>query len=798
MPRRWRKVGRDLTSHRVRTLLVVLSIAVGIFAVGVVLGGRGILDLAFGENFAKSHPRSIEFATSAFDEHMLREVSRAPGVSEAEGRRTASLRYRPAGAASGATWKTIALTAAPDWSRAKINRVFAEDGAPWPPRRGEIVLEQSARLAAKLRAGDRISVEAADGTPKTLRVAGFAHDINSFPAMFTGFINGYVSSDTMGDLGQDERLNDMLVVLKPGFTTRAEVSREAGTLRDDIIEPAGVRVYATDAPQPGSHRLRDIFAAVSMLLQALGVLALALSGFLVVTTVSAILAQHTRQVGIMKAVGGRSDQITRMYFGMVVGFGVLAVAVGVPAGLLAGRWFADYAGGLLNFGSTKLGTPPWVLALEVAVGILVPLAAAAVPVWLAMRSPVVRAFNATGVSSATFGHGLVDRALGLLRGLPRPVALSLRNTFLRKGRLALTLITLTLASAVVMSVMSVRVSMLRTVDDLSTWWHYDAEVNFVTPSNAAAVEREAERTPGVTAVESWMLNSVSYKRPDGTENEQVFMIGLPHNTAFIVPKVVSGRWLRAGGRDEIVVNTDLISDEPSIRVGDTVRLKVVGDERDWKVVGVVSGQLMGPSVFVERSYLNGVLGANGAVKRTLVQTTEHTKDAEVSVGDHLEQRLKDLGYAVSGVRTMQGMRDNIASQFGILVTFLVIMAVLLAAVGIIGLAGTMTINVLESTREIGVMRSIGASHMAIYGIFITEGIVVGVLSWAMGALLAFPISLALTRLLEKAIKVPLTYVFSFSGVGLWLVIVIGISALASLLPAFRASQVSVRDAIAYE
>jgi putative ABC transport system permease protein len=132
------------------------------------------------------------------------------------------------------------------------------------------------------------------------------------------------------------------------------------------------------------------------------------------------------------------------------------------------------------------------------------------------------------------------------------------------------------------------------------------------------------------------------------------------------------------------------------------------------------------------------------------------------------------------------------------VTFLIIMAVILALVGIIGLSGTMIINVLESTREIGVMRAVGASHGSIYQVFVTEGVVVGVLSWVLGTLLTYPLSLGLVKILEAAITIPLAYSFSWQGVLVWLVVVTAISALASLLPAFRASQVSVRDAISYE
>jgi putative ABC transport system permease protein len=126
------------------------------------------------------------------------------------------------------------------------------------------------------------------------------------------------------------------------------------------------------------------------------------------------------------------------------------------------------------------------------------------------------------------------------------------------------------------------------------------------------------------------------------------------------------------------------------------------------------------------------------------------------------------------------------------------MAGLLAIVGVIGLAGTMSINVLESTREIGVMRATGAGHGDIYRIFITEGLVVGLMAWAIGVVGAIPLSRWLTGLIADAITTPLAYEFSWAGVGLWLATVVVVSVLASVLPARRASQVSVRDAISYE
>ncbi len=804
---RWAKILRDLTAHKLRTMLVVLSIAVGIFAIVVVMGGRGMLIESFGVNFPKSNPMSAEMFTSDFGDLVTAAIGRDPRVAMVEARRSETFRYRvgalagvpdaPAGVTVANRARSISLGASKDWTAQKINKVFPLDGAQWPPARGDVLLETSVRQVTTVKAGDVITVDVGANERRQLRVAGFAHDINAFPSMFSATDSGFVSMDTMGDLKRPTAENVVLLTLQKTGLTRAEASTLAADIRDQTVAPTGVTVFAMNVPTPGSHFLGDIFKAVAILLLALGVMALALSGFLVVNTVSALLTQQTRQIGVMKAVGGRASQITSMYLTLVVVYGLLAIVVGLPLGMAMATWFASYAGGLLNFGTSSSGPPGYTLALGIAVGLVVPIAAAYIPIRIGTRIPVVRAFNATGVDATKFGHGLVDRALGLLRGLPRPVALSLRNTFKRKGRLALTLTTLTLASAVVMSVMSVRASMLQTVTDLETWWNHDVEVTFAHPVNARAVEAEALGTPGVVAVESWVTRSTTLVRGDGSENDTLFTIGLPADTTFIKPKLVDGRWLKADDTDSVVLNTDIAKDE-NLAVGAHVKLKMRGLEKTWKVVGIVSGQLMGPVVFANRPYLENALQQRGEIGRTVIRTAAHDGPFQQQVGDRVERRLKDLNEPVSGVRTQKGMRDQVASELGILVTFLVIMATILAAVGVIGLSGTMIINVLESTREIGVMRAIGASHASIYQVFITEGVVIGALSWIGGAVLTYPTSYALVKVLENAMGIPLSYVFSWSGLFLWLAIVTAISALASLLPAFNASQVSVRDAISYE
>jgi putative ABC transport system permease protein len=193
-----------------------------------------------------------------------------------------------------------------------------------------------------------------------------------------------------------------------------------------------------------------------------------------------------------------------------------------------------------------------------------------------------------------------------------------------------------------------------------------------------------------------------------------------------------------------------------------------------------------------------VVNAQGTIDTLMIGTAQHDAAFQTEVARKLSDDFSARQMRVTDTMTQRTLQQTISDSLNIIVVFLVIMASLLAAVGGIGLSGTMSINVLESTREIGVMRAVGASNASIYQIFITEGVVVGLVSWALGVIVSVPIGVLLTDSLGKAMSFPLSFAYSPLGVVAWLVFVIIISVLASLLPAYRAARVSVAEAIAYE
>ena len=160
--------------------------------------------------------------------------------------------------------------------------------------------------------------------------------------------------------------------------------------------------------------------------------------------------------------------------------------------------------------------------------------------------------------------------------------------------------------------------------------------------------------------------------------------------------------------------------------------------------------------------------------------------------------LKARGMSVSSTRTSAGDREDTNAQFGILTTVLLTMSFAMALVGAIGLSGTLSINVMERRREIGVMRAVGASSSDVAYVFVGEGLLLGITSW----LLAMPLSVLggppFVASISSAISFSGRYHLDLAGFWWWLLIVVVLSIVASWLPARRATEISVKDSLSYE
>ncbi len=395
-----------------------------------------------------------------------------------------------------------------------------------------------------------------------------------------------------------------------------------------------------------------------------------------------------------------------------------------------------------------------------------------------------------------FTHMLAARGIHL----PRPFVISLRNTFRRRSRLLLTLFTLTMGGAIFIGVFNVRVTLHDYISQIGKYFEADVSVDFDQPYRIREVQQFLMQVPGVTAVEGWQFMSGELLDDNGKVLENLNIFGPPADSQLIEPLLVSGRWIQSGDVRKLVVSEAALKHYPNLKPGDSVHINVNGNNEVWEVVGIFKfvdrEGVLGYAPFEYMSQVNHL--ANQSYSYRLV-TTRHDRPYQDHIAEVVDGFLRDRGFKVRLAQAGRATLDTAVESLDILVTFLLIMAVLTAIVGSMGLTGTMGMNVLERTREIGIMRAIGADDQAVMRTVIGEGVVIGVISFLLACLLSIPFTYLLSTIVSLAVfQTPIAVVFTLSGYGIWLLLVLVLSAVASIVPARNAARLTIREVLAYE
>ncbi len=791
---RWRKVLADLWGNKARTLLVVASIAVGVFAIGVIAGTYAILAEDLNTSYASTNPANISLLTTPFDLDFVDAISRMHGIADAEGRRQVTVRLQTGPDA----WDTLTLVAIPDFGEMQIHKLLPQQAAVVPADR-EVILERNTLADLGAAVGDTLTIELQDGTRRQLPIVGSALDQNDIYGIILGDKRGYVTFDTLEWLGQPASLDRLYVTLAGRPNDQAHI-REVARQVTDRLERSGRTVFQTRTAPQNEHPLSSIIKALLLVLIIIGILIVFLSGSLIANTMSALLNQHLRQIGVMKLVGARRFQVIGMYLLLIMSFGAVALLVAVPLGSIGAHVLSRFIANIVNFIPRDFRIASLAVTFQVVIALLVPPSAGLLPVLKGSRTTVRQAISSTGLGNSEGKKGWIDRQLERLRLLSRPLLISIRNTFRHKGRLALTLFTLALGGAVFIAVFSSQAALNRKVEQTTRYFGADVNLDFAQSYRVEKVTREALTVPGVERVEVWTATGAEMLHADGSPPDPVAIIGPPADSGLVEPKLLEGRWLLPGDENVIVVNEAFWDDYPNLQVGDSLSLKIAGRERDWVVIGIFQYTGVDDLVaYANYDYLAKVLQETNRASAYRIITNEHSLDFQEHVSQQLDTHFRAQGFKVSNAEAGKAHAASVTGLLGIITVVLLVMALMTALVGSIGLTGTMSMNVMERTREIGVMRAIGAHNQIISKLVIVEGLIIGLISFALGAILSFPISFLLSNVISMTIfNAPAEFTFAIQGFLIWLGMVVCLSLSASLLPARSASRLTIREVLAYE
>ncbi|HEY4663224.1 MAG TPA: FtsX-like permease family protein, partial [Candidatus Humimicrobiaceae bacterium] len=236
---------------------------------------------------------------------------------------------------------------------------------------------------------------------------------------------------------------------------------------------------------------------------------------------------------------------------------------------------------------------------------------------------------------------------------------------------------------------------------------------------------------------------------------------------------------------------------------DTITIEIGDQMTTWEIVGIfqMSGNFSPPPVYTTSEILDSYMPESGMVTSVRVTTASSDAGTQLQVSKDLEAVFNQENIQFTQITLSTDWIAQQASAFDTLIYFLLVMAIMISIVGGIGLAGMMSMNVMERTREIGVLRAVGASNGSILRMVIAEGVIVGAISWLLGLVVSFPLTLALNAGVSQAMFQQQSmgaYVINWQGIVYWLVGALVLATLASILPAWRAMRLTVRDSLAYE
>ena len=745
---------------------------------------------------------------------LVLDIDALHGTSSAALESVANVRTVQASAALQTQWHVtrspghvdIRLISYPDLGHVALAPFELVDGRlPGP---GEVVMEYGDRVVGPIAIGDLITVETRDGTGE-LRVVGISRTTGEDPAT-TGAYLGYLSDPALRSLPAytDPVTAPPLAPLRVEhlgvkFDSVAELDSTTHAL-GETLQARGITILGASAPEPLTAQLGQV-NGIFVLLRLLALLALAMSGLLVLSTVSTSVAEQTAVIGTLKALGATRAMIARDVLISVAVYALLATPVGLALGIVAGALLAGVLAAAIPLPLGPLSVSPGVVAIAIASGVGLPLVAALWPIWEGTRISVREALAAHGVE-ADAGRGPLARVGRAAPWIGQTALLSLRSTFRRRSRAVLTVGMLTIAGVTFFVVQTASTSVNASVGRV--WSDIGADVEVYADEAYADARSQLAAVPNIARLERFGVAGA------GTAWGKVAVWGFEPDTRLYAYHLLAGRWLRPGDARVTLVSEDLAA-RSGLHVGSQLSLTLGGRSMSFAVVGLINepvdslGQVGAAVLPVTSLYeLEGVSAdtAGTLVNKLLVRAVDRSPQA---VGD-LAQRIDTvarnliLGGSVArgeGMGPVFLVREDEAVRhqrnFLILYALLYGVALVVGAAGGLGLGSTLLASVTERQREIGLLRSMGASSWRLAELFWVEGLALGGTALVLGALLGVPPAIGLVAMLGRLV-IPIAFTFDPLAFGVMAVAVLVIVAGAGLVPAVRASRVRVAELLRYE
>ena len=787
----WKKIRGDVRANPVQLGLVLVAIAVGALALSTAFSSRTVMTREMTRNYAGTSPADITFYIDSIPPSLLRQVKDLPAVAKAEARRTIRARARTGWSKINTTdWRPLRTFVIADFANLRVSTFRSVSGKAVSGL-GETLIERSALPVLGVREGDSLAVRVPGGQTRKLLVSGIVHDAGLAPGWQDNAGYAYITPETAALLGDTGRFDELKMTLTNG---RAAINTQAGEI-SRFIEKQGFTVNRVEVSE-GKHPHADQMQTMLLLLTFFFVLAMLLSGTLVANVLSALLAKQTRQIGVMRAVGGSTLSVALLYGRLVLVLAVLGVAIGLPLGTLVSNAFCKLAADMLNLDLYDRSVSPLTLVAEVLIGLTVPLLFASGPIRRALTQTTREALSYTGATVST-----TQLPAWLTWLLPNSqLRLAFQNTFRRRRRLVLTVAALSVGGAVLLTVLNLKRSIEQAMDANLAQRGDNIDVRLLRPLPADALRQMAQSVPGVTYAEVWgsVLASVELRGADTgpvVGSSRYSVMAAPADSRYWHPTVTTGQLPKPDAPDVLIVSKGMQGRLPFLKLGATVTLLAAGKRLPVRVVTIIE-EIAEPALYTTPATLTRLLGRSGLGGALRVATRSGSQN---EVSGALEAVLVGRGAYPVVAMTNAILRQSMLDHIVILLICLTSAAIAVLLVGALGMGTSLSLNIIERWREIGIIRAMGGSNGSVFRLLLAEGFVTAGLSVVLAVLLSLPLTALASKVVgAHGLYVTLPFVFRFDALSLWLLVALTITLLTVWLTSRTSLRVPVREVLAHE
>ncbi len=793
MKTNFKKVLRELKMYKGRTFIALIGILIGVATIGFILSSYAILLREMNSNYMNTNPSSIIIKVRNLDSKGIELIKGMQKNIDIEARKTLIARVDRGNGTKG----TLYLFAVEDFSNLRLDICSLEKGE-FPKNSSEMVLERdSLKNLSNIKNGydENILVNLPGGNETNMKLSGKVHAPNLAPASMEKYSYAFLTLEGLQKLGYQGWYDEIHLVSYDNRFDREKLQKSAEEMKESLVQ-AGYIVDKVDVPIPGKHPHGDQLKSLLFLLQAFAVISLFVACIIIINLLNFIMSKQTKQIAIMKAIGANTFDIALPYFLYVFIISMVAIVVSIPISITLGYGYSNFAASILNFNITSYHIPFWVFLVQAMTGITIPILVSLYPVYRSSRITVKE-----GLFEQISSKGTVNDKNSSLRkffyNMNSKIKIPIKNVFRKKGRAALSILALATGGMLFITSQNIIASLNRTVDKSTQIFSFDYDIRLFGQYSEDKLIKTLSTINNIDKVEVYKSDTASFKNLDGTNSSNYLIKILPQDSKMINFKFIEGSKI-TDSDNSIIINKALLDEDNWIKVGMKLQMEIGGKSSIVTVAGIVTELPPIPTIYLNNNsyekYYNGVGSQN-----ILISAKTQNQDEQIKISKAIEEEFKASGINISQNWNINLLRKSFVEHLKVIVTFLSIISLLAVLVGGLSIASSISINISERKRELGILRAVGVNSKQIIKMISLEVIIMGLVGWLIGLIIAFPISIYAGNYFGQIfLHSNLNNTISVIGTIIWLLISLIVSYISGNIPARIASKTNLSEMLAYE